>query len=150
MAPRLLRLRVRARLRRCACVVSAYRNDKGQMDTYWRKLPETDGPAECMEYLIEWWRSRRECEAAIYGDAEPPYGTTTTEAMLMAEDEAIEALLDALAGTEGVEKPGPKVCAAAPDLLRRAIEARDVLRKDGAVFLADHLEQAIERAERRP
>jgi hypothetical protein len=43
-----------------------------------------------------------------------------------------------------------RLIAAAPDLLRRAIEARDVLRKDGAVFLADHLEQAIERAERRP
>jgi hypothetical protein len=34
-------------------------------------------------------------------------------------------------------------------LLRRSREVRDVLRKDGAVFLADHLEQAIEKAEGR-
>lgn len=102
--------------------VNEYRNDRGQLDTYWRRLPATDDPAECMAWLISQWRSKRECEAAIYGDAEPPHGTTTGP-MLMAEDEAIEALMDALAGTEKVEKPEPEMCAAAPDLVEAMREA---------------------------
>ena len=93
-----------------------YLNDRGQLDTYIRALPKTDDPAECMEYLLAWWRSKRECEEAIYEAAEPPHGTTTGP-MLMAEDDAIEALLDALAGTEKVSKPAPEVCAASSDLL---------------------------------
>jgi len=94
-----------------------YVNHDGRMDSFFRKLPETDDPRECIEFLVSMWRSKRECEAAVYGDASPPHGATTVP-MLMAEDGAIEALMDALADTEEVAKPDPDLCAAAPDLLR--------------------------------
>lgn len=78
----------------------AYINDNAQLDTYWRRLPTTDDPAECMTYLLGWWQSKRRCEAKLdHGTLSHPE-RLTTQALLMAEEEAIEQLLDALAETK--------------------------------------------------
>lgn len=81
-----------------------YANPDGRHDTYWRALPKTDDPAECLEYLVEWWRSKRRCEAELYGEGKPDAGTDylLTEALLTAEEEAIEHLLDNLADARPV------------------------------------------------
>jgi hypothetical protein len=48
---------------------------------------------------VEWWRSKRKFEHELYGEAVPTLDALTAEAMVCAEEEAIELLLDALAST---------------------------------------------------
>lgn len=80
--------------------MSTYCNDHGQLDTYWRPLPETDDPVDCLAYLLDWWRSKRQCEQEVYGPCKGgDHDRLTAEAMLTVEEEAIEHLLDTLAGT---------------------------------------------------
>lgn len=79
---------------------TTYVNHDGRHDTYWRRLPETDDPAECLEYLLDWWRSKRKYEDELYGEAEPTLEPSIAQAMVNAEEQAIEALLDALTGAQ--------------------------------------------------